>query len=888
MNQALGLGSFFIIKELILMKKKVHVIHHTHWDFEWYFTNHESFIQLSYHLDEVMNALETNMIDSYLLDGQLSILDEYLQSFPEQTDRIKKLVTTGKLLIGPWYTQTDELIIAGESIVRNLDLGISLAEELGGYFNVGYLPDSFGQGKDMPKIYNGFGMDKTVFWRGVPNYITEDREFFWSSEDGSEVLASNIKNGYFVGGGLIYSDDAYGLMKSIESGAKTDQLVLPVGGDQRYVDYNIRERIELFNQKLEDYELVESSYDTFFDSLDTTDLQHVSGEFISSSVSKIHRSIYSSRYDHKYMNDKIERRLIYQLEPLMLMAKAQGIPYKQGLLDRIWKLLSKNQAHDGAGGCNSDKTNKIILDRFIEADQLSYSAVDYLTRKLAESRENVSQNDLLLFNTLPYKRKKIEKIAISIESENFELEYKGEKIPYQLIKTTKENAGSIRKNVADMDPTKFYFVHEVLIDIEVPALSFIELKIIEAKEAAVTNQIIKDNVIENNHYKISLANGNIQLTDKISNTVYDKFISIEDSGDEGDTYDYSPPEKDRIYDLDFSNTEVEVIKGELQESLKIAGKWELPYDLTSRVSGEILEEVNYVLTLSLDNQSNLMDGHLVIDNSVLDHRMRLLVKSNFSNDYSFTNTPFGTIKREVVDPYLDKWRELGWREEPTSIFPMLNYVNVHNNNTNLTVFSKGIKEYQLIGDSFETVALTLFRSVGFLGRPDLIRRPGIASGNEFKYIPTPDSQLEKTLRFKFSIQLTDHYEPSQLMKDFQQNVVTLPFYQIQEMNRFTTTLKYFVSNPLLHNVVEKEILTLHTEQLNFSSIRQSRDDKGIEIRVYNPSLTESVSNSVIKLPSETNWCFVNLKGDQLTETKVNDKIEIGLVKPGEIKTIKIC
>ncbi|MEG2254700.1 MAG: alpha-mannosidase, partial [Vagococcus sp.] len=95
------------------MKKKVHVIHHTHWDFEWYFTNHESFIQLTYHLDEVMNALETNMIDVYLLDGQLSILDEYLQSFPDQEERIKQLVTSGKLIIGPWYTQTDELIVAG-------------------------------------------------------------------------------------------------------------------------------------------------------------------------------------------------------------------------------------------------------------------------------------------------------------------------------------------------------------------------------------------------------------------------------------------------------------------------------------------------------------------------------------------------------------------------------------------------------------------------------------------------------------------------------------------------------------------------------------------------------------------------------------------------------
>ncbi|EPC72670.1 alpha-mannosidase, partial [Lacticaseibacillus paracasei subsp. paracasei Lpp126] len=38
------------------LKRKVHVIHHTHWDFEWYFTTNESFVQLAYHLDEVMQA----------------------------------------------------------------------------------------------------------------------------------------------------------------------------------------------------------------------------------------------------------------------------------------------------------------------------------------------------------------------------------------------------------------------------------------------------------------------------------------------------------------------------------------------------------------------------------------------------------------------------------------------------------------------------------------------------------------------------------------------------------------------------------------------------------------------------------------------------------------
>src|SRR5699024_1058871 len=247
----------------------------------------------------------------------------------------------------------------GESIVRNLSLGMELADELGGTMKIGYLPESFGQGKDMPKIYQGMGIDQTVFWRGMPNELTEQREFIWTSEDGSEVTALNIKNGYFVGVGLIETDEVAELMETIEKDAMSEHIALPVGGDQRYVDMNLKERIALYNEQVEEYQLVESTYPLLLAELEKEkdSLPHIQGEFISSSVSKIHRSIYSSRYDHKYMNDKIERRMIYQLEPLMTMANNLGIPYKKGLIDRIWKLLVRNHAHDSAGGCNSDVTN---------------------------------------------------------------------------------------------------------------------------------------------------------------------------------------------------------------------------------------------------------------------------------------------------------------------------------------------------------------------------------------------------------------------------------------------------------------------------------------------------------------------------------------------------
>lgn len=371
--------------------KQVHVIQHTHWDFEWYFTRNEALIQFVYHMDEVFTALQNQTVDYYLLDGQMSILDDYLDAYPAKRAELTKWVRADRLFIGPWYTQTDEMIITGESIIRNLSLGLDLADDLGGGQRLGYLPDSFGQNADMPKIYQGMGIDNAVFWRGLSADQTPAREFIWQAEDGSEVTALNIKDGYFVGVGLIAEDDAAQVMKTVIDGTTTTAIALPVGGDQRYVDFDLKQRIAFYNQALKDQDmtLIESNYPALFAAIDEQrdQLTTVKGEFLNPSVSKIHRSIYSSRYDQKYLNDKLERRLIYQLEPLMVMADRAGIPYKKSLLDKIWKLVVRNQAHDSAGGCNSDATNQIILERLREADQLSYSTIDYLTRKIASSQK---------------------------------------------------------------------------------------------------------------------------------------------------------------------------------------------------------------------------------------------------------------------------------------------------------------------------------------------------------------------------------------------------------------------------------------------------------------------------------------------------------------------
>lgn len=869
------------------LSKKVHVIHHTHWDFEWYFTNNESFVQLAYHLDEVMSALEENKIDQYLLDGQMSILDEYLQSFPEQKERLSQLVKDGKLKIGPWYTQTDELIVRGESIVRNLNLGIEMAEELGGYMKIGYLPDSFGQSKDMPKIYNGFGIDQAVFWRGVPNDVTTKREFYWKAEDGSSVITSNIKNGYFVGVGLIYSDEAQQVIDYIAEGAIGDELVLPVGGDQRYVDFNLRERIQQYNESLSDTELVESSYEEFFEAVKENDLPTVEGEFISSSVSKIHRSIYSSRYDHKYFNDKIERRMIYQLEPLMVMAEQYGIPYKKGILDRIWKLLNKNQAHDSAGGCNSDKTNRIILDRFVEADQLSYSLVDYLTRKIAESRESAAENDLVFFNTLPWPVKKVVKCQLSTPFEHFAIEKDGKKLPFEVKQTKKEYAGSIRRLEKDIDQEQFYFIHELVMEVELPSLSFETYQVAEADPHTEEKLQNAEASIENEQYKLIFSAGTLSLLTKKDQLLHENILSFEDSGDEGDTYDYSPPYEDDRYSLGLEEADCQSQQGELSSELRFTGTWTIAKNLSERATKKRTQDIDYELIVTLRKGSSQIDFHLEIDNQAYDHRMRVLVNTPNHNTFSYTDTPFGTIRREVEDRHIADWRELGWREEPTAIFPMLSYVNSHVEDASWTVFAKGIKEYQFVGEHFESIALTLFRSVGYLGRPDLIRRPGIASGNEFKSIPTPDSQLIKKMTFKFSLQVEDSYQPAKLAKDYLDYALSCPYYQLQELNRFTTTLKYFVSNPLPEKVTAHKMPSLNSSELVFSSLRKAKAGPGFDLRVFNPSPDKEVKGGWIESDKEMSYTFSDLKGTPISPCEKGDKIILGRVKPGEIKTIHI-
>jgi alpha-mannosidase len=177
----------------------VAIVPHTHWDREWYSPFQTFRLRLVTVLDEFLPFLEREpAYTRFLLDGQTAVIDDYLEVRPEAEAALRRLAASGRVSIGPWMILMDEFMVSGETIVRNLQMGLARASEFGGAMNVGYLPDMFGHIAQMPQILAGAGFAHAVVWRGVPAAVDRNA-FWWSAPDGSRVRAEYLYGSYSNG-----------------------------------------------------------------------------------------------------------------------------------------------------------------------------------------------------------------------------------------------------------------------------------------------------------------------------------------------------------------------------------------------------------------------------------------------------------------------------------------------------------------------------------------------------------------------------------------------------------------------------------------------------------------------------------------------------------------
>ena len=113
--------------------------------------------------------------------------------------------------MGPWYILMDEFLASGETIVRNLQMGIGRGAAFGGVMDVGYLPDMFGHIAQMPQILRLAGFDARRGLAGRALGQVTKNAFVWEAPDGSAVRAEYLPVGYSNGAAL--PDDAKALVR---------------------------------------------------------------------------------------------------------------------------------------------------------------------------------------------------------------------------------------------------------------------------------------------------------------------------------------------------------------------------------------------------------------------------------------------------------------------------------------------------------------------------------------------------------------------------------------------------------------------------------------------------------------------------------------------------
>jgi mannosylglycerate hydrolase len=386
------------------------VVPHTHWDRAWYLPFQAYRLRLVEMVSELLDLLETGGLPTFVLDGQTVILEDHLVIRPQDRGRIRALVEAGRITLGPWYTMPDCFLARPESLIRNLQRGLSTAVEHGGASRVGYVPDSFGHFAQLPQILSGFGIDSFLFMRGMPVEL-RDRDgaiFVWRAPDGSEVLATFLREGYFPLGALgqeSFHGRYDGLPASEERARerlshtlarilpfqKQPVVVLPAGGDHLPARGDLKPLVEHLNATQADVTLRFGGFEDYLAELrgaiSPDELPVYVGDLLGQADHPLLRNVLSSRVDLKILNHRAQSLLTGVVEPLTAWAGINGLPcVDPALLQAAWDALLKNHAHDDICGCSVDDVHLDDVQRFHEVLALGRELLNRQIEHIAQRR----------------------------------------------------------------------------------------------------------------------------------------------------------------------------------------------------------------------------------------------------------------------------------------------------------------------------------------------------------------------------------------------------------------------------------------------------------------------------------------------------------------------
>ncbi len=889
------------------MKPTYHIVSHSHWDREWYFPFDRFRAMLVDMIEDLFELMERDPeFKSYTLDGQMAAVMDFLETRPDRADTIRRLVEEKKLFIGPWYILNDEFLSSGESHIRNLSLGFRLGKRLGGVMRIGYIPDQFGHIAQMPQILQGFGIDSALIYRGFGGEPgQEPSEYWWISPDGTRVLMHHLPRDGYSAGYFASTDESVilqkfeRLRKELDSRATTSQRLFFNGGDHHWPDTEVTTALRHLRKQY-DAEFKHSNFPDFFAAVkneigESASLSRLEGEtrFGFRYAFAVLGGVFSSRIYLKQLNAECQTLLERYLEPLNVLAVATGFRSRVPQIEQAWKYVLQNQDHDAICGTSVDDVHREMVVRYSKAKQIGeHVRAECLGRLLPyDEREHHDDKFVFVFNPSPFTRSEpvqadieffLQDIVVGLNPEvkvdakrapakGFKLlDSLGSEVPYQILQ---------RKEDFGVTYSKHDYPHQTLADRfsvllsahDLPALGWKGLNVVRTEEMPryESEVSVGANFLENAFLRVEVVeNGTVRLVDKSTGLKYEKINFFEDSGDVGDEYNYSYPERDEWILSDQRRVHVTVEEsGPLRGALRVDHRMQVPVSASADEKSRSAEkgELHISTALSLTRSSKRVDIKTTVNNIIKDHRLRTLFDTGIKTDESFADTPFAVIRRKQRSYDTSQFSI----EHPAMVAPMQRFVTVGDEQKSFTLIVKGVPEYELKLDQPGVLALTLLRCVGKLSGRDLITRPGGAAGwwNE-----TPEAQCPGKHVFEYSVlpgRAQDVSDWSSILKEVE--LFTVPPLAVNRKND--------------QSVLEQGFVSVSPDSLTLSALKVADEQKGIVLRLSNP--VDRTVEGMIHFNPPVKEAFRAKMNEEITEAvSVSNGHDIRLtVKPFEVVTV---
>lgn len=790
-----------------MVKETVHIISHSHWDREWYLPFEEHRMRLVELFDDLFELFETDPdFNSFHLDGQLIVLEDYLAIRPQNRELLKKYIAQGKLIVGPFYILQDDFLISSEAHVRNHLIGHLESKDWGPSPKIGYYPDTFGNVGQIPQLMKAAGVDVAIFGRGVKpvgfdNQILADEQFqshfsemHWQGADGSRVLGILFANWYSNGNEIPSEVEAAKTfwdqkLTDVRQYASTSHLLMMNGCDHQPVQKDLSKAIKLAQELYPEITFKHSTFEDYISAVKAElpdNLSEVEGELISQETDGWYTlaNTASSRVYLKQAQANTENLLEKIIEPLVVMT---GSDYPKDQLRYAWKLLLQNAPHDSICGCSVDAVHREMETRFEKAQQVGhYLCQDILDKWSAkvDSRDMVGW-PLTVFNTSAQNKSQEISMELIIDQEDFrdgqlEKHYQNmSDLDLSSLGLFTSDHKPVPAKIVDLGTHFNYylpknafrsanFARKIQVSFVVEDLAAFSWRSYQVKKETKVEKTAPQTAVALENALIRVApdeNGQLVWENKSSGQRHVNFMQFEDCGDLGNEYVHKAPQGDKPVLSELISFEVTEQSSQLAKA-KLVHRLLIPSSMDDQLLEEqqkLIEFRNRKAQRSTDLQELILETELRLyagqerlecschfKNAMDNHRLRVIFDFGIASDYHFADSIFERIKRSnQVHP---TW------ENPSNPQRHRTFIQLENQVEAMTVSSKGLFEYEILDN--HKIALTLLRAIGELG--------------DWGYFPTPEAQCHREFKLDFSIEKharEDSYIAIQRAQAFQTDLI---------------------------------------------------------------------------------------------------------------------